>query len=91
MMQALSSFGILGGIGLLLMYFAPVWVFVRRMSRRYPRESRVAAAMGAAVCLGFAVFGITELMFRGMRTVGFYTMFVALFLMLSEPEGEGGT
>jgi O-antigen ligase len=44
--------------------------------------------MGVALCLGFAVFGITELMFRGMRTVGFYTMFVALFLVLSEP-GNG--
>lgn len=89
MMQALASFGILGGIGLLLMYFAPAWVFVRRMSNRYSRETRAAAAMGAAVCLGFAIFGITELMFRGMRTVGFYTMLVAWFLVLSEPrDGE---
>lgn len=88
MMQALSSFGILGGVGLLLLYFAPAWVFVRRMSQRHSRQTRVAAAMGVALCLGFAVFGITELMFRGMRTVGFYTMFVALFLVLSEPGDE---
>lgn len=88
MMQALSSFGVLGGLGLLLIYFAPAWLFLKRMGSGHPRDSRVAAAMGAAVCLGFAVFGITELMFRGMRTVSFYTMLVALFLVLSEPDGE---
>jgi O-antigen ligase len=88
MMQALSSFGVLGGLGLLTVYFAPTWLFVRRMGRGYSRQTRVAAAMGAALCLGFAIFCVTELMFRGMRTVGFYTMFVALFLVLSEPDDE---
>jgi O-antigen ligase len=89
MMQALSSFGVLGGVGLLLLYLAPAWLFLRRMGSRYSNEIRVAAAMGAATCLGFAVFGITELMFRGMRTVGFYVMLVAIFLVLSEPAGYG--
>ena len=84
MMQALSSFGILGGIGLLLMYFAPAWLFIRRLAYHHPRQTRVAAAMGAAFCLGFAIFGLTELMFRGIRTVGLYAMFVAFFLVLSE-------
>jgi len=85
MMKALSSFGVPGGIGLLLVYFAPFWIFARRLDRRLPRPVRTAAAMGAAFCLGFAIFGLTELMFRGMRTVSFYTMFVALFLVLSDP------
>lgn len=88
MLQALSSFGIPGGVGLLILYFAPAWLFLKRLNQRYSRQTRAAAAMGAAVCLGFAVFGVTELMFRGIRTVGFYTMLVALFLVLSEPDGE---
>jgi O-antigen ligase len=39
--------------------------------------------MGAAVCVGFAVFGLSELMFRGLRTMGFYTVIVAVYLALS--------
>jgi O-antigen ligase len=85
LMKALSSFGVPGGIGLLLVYFAPLWIFMRRLHQTLPLEARSAAAMGAAFCLGFAIFGLTELMFRGMRTVSFYTMFVALFLILSDP------
>lgn len=82
-LQALSSFGILGIAGLLLMYFAPAYVFVRRLIQSSHVARRSFAAMGAAVCLGFAVYGMTELMFRGMRTVSFYTLMVAAFLMLS--------
>lgn len=93
MMHALSSFGVLGGLGLLLVYFAPLLLFLRRLGRRYPSELRTAAAMGAVFCTGFAIFGITELMFRGMRTISFYVMFVALFAILSDPnkyQREGG-
>jgi len=89
MIKALYSFGVLGGLGLLLAYFAPAWLFIRRMSHRYSTQTRAAAAMGAAFCLGFAIFGLTELMFRGMRTVSFYTMFVSLFLALSSPVKQG--
>lgn len=85
MMQALSSFGVLGGLGLLLVYFAPLLLFLQRLGRRYPSELRTAAAIGAVFCTGFAIFGITELMFRGMRTISFYVMFVALFMVLSDP------
>src|SRR3546814_18014746 len=66
-LKALYSFGVLGGLGLLLMYFAPACLFIRRMSHRYSSQTRAAAAMGAAFCLGFALFGLTELMFRGMQ------------------------
>lgn len=82
-LQALSSYGLFGVLGLFLVYFAPAAVFVKRMLRTTDYERRTYAAMGAAVCIGFAVFGLTETMFRGLRTMGFYTVMVAVFLALS--------
>ncbi len=82
-LQALSSYGLLGVLGLFLLYFAPAAVFIKRMLRTTNEELRTYAAMGAAVCVGFAVFGLTELMFRGLRTMGFYTVMVAIYLALS--------
>lgn len=85
LMLALASFGIPGGLALLLAYLAPAWVFTRRLVFRHPDSVRTAAAMGLALCLGFLVFGMAETMLRGMRTVSFYAMSVALFLTLSDP------
>ncbi|MBV4396237.1 O-antigen ligase family protein [Advenella alkanexedens] len=82
-LQALSSFGPLGVLGLLFLYFAPAWIFVRRLLQSNQVLIRSFAAMGAAVCLGFAMYSMTELMFRGMRTLSFYTFMVAVFLLLS--------
>jgi len=45
----------------------------------------VAAAIGLAVCLGFMAYGLTELMFRGMRTMGFYSVMMGWALALSDP------
>lgn len=85
LLYALSSFGILGGVGLILTYTAPSLVFWRRLRSHAPQTERAAAAMGLAVCLGFAVFGLTEFMFRGMRTVSLYVVLVTLFMALSTP------
>ncbi|AKQ53500.1 O-antigen ligase family protein [Bordetella hinzii] len=84
-LEALALYGIPGGVALLLLYAVPALLFMRRLGRDLPQAVRAAAAMGVAVCLGFALFGLTELMFRGMRTVGFYAMLVALFAVLSDP------
>ena len=35
--------------------------------------------------MAFAVFGVTEMMLRDMRTASFYAAWVALLLALSEP------
>ncbi|OZI72149.1 O-antigen polymerase [Bordetella genomosp. 12] len=88
LLDALALYGIPGGLALLLLYAVPAALFTRRLAYRLPQSRRAAAAMGLAVCLGFALFGLTELMFRGMRTVGFYALLVALFAVLSEP-GHG--
>lgn len=84
MMYAMASYGLLGLTGLLLLYFAPAWVFAKRLASNVPHDARVAAAMGLAVCLGFFTFGLTELMFRGMRTMGFYAAMMGWLLALSD-------
>ncbi|WP_235489697.1 hypothetical protein [Achromobacter sp. DMS1] len=40
--------------------------------------------MGLALTLGFAVFGLTELMFRTMKTLGLYVILAAWLLALSD-------
>mgnify|MGYP000048800105 FL=1 len=85
MMYAMASYGLLGMTGLLLLYFAPGWIFIKRLASDMPHNSRVAAAMGLAVCIGFFTFGLTELMFRGMRTMGFYAAMMGWLLALSDP------
>ncbi|WP_459616164.1 O-antigen ligase family protein [Bordetella sp. 2513F-2] len=86
MLLALASHGILGGLGLLAMYLAPAWLFLQRLRQwDAPPGARAAAAMGLALCLGFCIFGVTELMFRGMRSVGFYVVLLAWMMALSDP------
>lgn len=84
--DTLARYGLPGGLALLLLYAAPALLFLRRLQSARPAPARAAAAMGAAVCLGFAIFGLTELMFRGMRTLGFYIVLLALFAALSDPQ-----
>ena len=81
---AMASYGSLGLISILLLYIAPGWIFAKRLLSRESMNLRVAAAMGLTVCVGFFIFGITELMFRGMRTMGFYAVTIAWLLALSD-------
>ncbi len=85
MIMSLATQGLIGGLALLLIYFSPAVVFVRRLAASRSINTRTAAAMGLAVCLGFAIFGLTELMFRGMRTIGFYSVMIGCLLALSDP------
>lgn len=81
--HALANYGLLGFISFLLIYFAPAWIFAQRLSARFSSETRVAAAMGLAVCAGFVAFGLTEAMFRSMRMLSFYAVLIAWLLALS--------
>ena len=80
--QALSSFGIVGFCGLLLLYFAPGWFFIKCIMHESTLRKRCLLGMGAATCFGFSTFGVTELMFRNMRTTSFYVILIVLFLVL---------
>lgn len=88
MIMMLATQGLLGALSLLFIYFVPAVVFMKRLGHRQPMNVRVAAAMGLAICLGFAIFGLTELMFRGMRTIGFYSVMIGCMLALSDPRQE---
>ncbi|MBO9330463.1 O-antigen polymerase [Achromobacter xylosoxidans] len=83
MLHMLTSFGLLGGIALLMAYGVPALVFLRRFGSRHSQALRTAAAMGLALTLGFSIFGLTELMFRGMRTVSLYIALLAWLVALS--------
>lgn len=87
---ALANYGLMGFLAFALMYFVPALMFVRRLNARLPRETRVAAAMGLAVCAGFVAFGLTEAMFRSMRMLSFYAVLVAWLLALSNPNKKIG-
>ena len=83
-MYSLASHGLLGLAALLLMYFTPAWIFAKRLSTQVAAPARVAAAMGLVVCVGFFVFGWTELILRTLRTLSFYAMSIAWLLALSD-------
>ena len=81
---SLASHGLLGFTALLLMYFAPAWIFAKRLSARVAAPARVAAAMGLVLCLGLFAFGWTELILRTLRTLSLYAMLLAWLLALSD-------
>ena len=83
-MFSLASHGLLGLAALLLMYVTPAWIFARRLSAKVAGPARVAAAMGLVVCVGFFVFGWTELILRTLRALSFYAMSIAWLLALSD-------
>lgn len=80
--QTISGQGLFGLLGLILLYFAPAWLFVKGVINGLDIQERCIAGMGAVTCIGFAIFGLTELMFRNMRTISFYTVLVAMFIVL---------
>jgi O-antigen ligase len=80
----MASHGVLGLVALLLMYVAPSWIFIRRLGAHVAQPARVAAAMGLVLCVGFFVFGWTELILRGIRTLSFYAVMMAWLLALSD-------
>ena len=79
-----AAFGVPGALGLILIYLVPAVYFATRLTPQHTMHVRAAAAMGLALCLGFAFFGLSETLFRRMNTMGFYAMFVALFMVLSD-------
>ncbi|WWW35641.1 O-antigen ligase family protein [Stenotrophomonas rhizophila] len=79
-----ATYGVLGGLGLVLLYAAPGWVLLRRLWRE-DDAGRLFAGAGMMICASYLVFGLTEMMFRDMRSASFYATWVAVFLALSDP------
>lgn len=83
-MLALADFGLLGSIAFLALYIIPIVRFYTQMSRKHPQEIRIAAGLGLLFCCGFAIFSLTELMFRGMRTVPIYSVMTMILFALAD-------
>ena len=67
------------GIGALLaMYLVPAVYFVRA-ALCDDGILRTTGAMGLTLCVGFVLFGLTEVMLIIAQTVVFYSVMVAIF------------
>lgn len=87
LLHYLAGYGVLGALGaLLFIYVLPAWYFARFFMTAPQGRRRLVAAMGLVVCLGFAAFGLTEMMFRSMVTASLYSVWVAVLLALSAPD-----
>jgi O-antigen ligase len=76
---SMATYGIFGLIGILATYFIPLYYFLRDM-RHTDREVVAAAAMGVAVCLGYFIFGLVDVMFMWRICDTFYAMSIAFCL-----------
>lgn len=75
-MAILGVFGLLASVSL---YCVPGYYFAREF-RHADEDIRTAAALGLTLCIGFFIYGLTDLMFFWTVLGGFYTMSVATFL-----------
>ncbi|MGS0740696.1 O-antigen ligase family protein [Glaciimonas sp. GG7] len=80
--EILFNMAILGIFGLLAsmsIYVVPAYYFMR--DRRHgDKDIRTAAYLGLVLCVGFFIYGLTDLMFFWTVLGGFYTMSVAVFM-----------
>lgn len=75
-MAILGIFGLLASVSI---YCVPAYYFIRDM-RHGDKGIRTAAYLGLILCVGFFIYGLTDLMFFWTVLGGFYTMSVAVFL-----------
>jgi O-antigen ligase len=73
-MATLGSFGL---IGLLAMYLFPIAFFVMKLKSK-DQELRATAAMGLMLCVGFLIFGLTDVTFMWGTSDNFYAVFMAI-------------
>ncbi|CAJ0722809.1 MULTISPECIES: O-antigen ligase family protein [Ralstonia] len=73
-----ATLGVLGIGALLAMYLVPAVYFVRA-ALCDDGILRTTGAMGLTLCVGFVLFGLTEVMLIIAQTVVFYSVMVAIF------------
>ncbi|MFC5475938.1 O-antigen ligase family protein [Paraherbaspirillum soli] len=71
--------GIFGFLASVSIYCVPAYYFMRDI-RDADDDIRTAAGLGLLLCLGFFIYGLTDLMFFWTVLGGFYSMSVATFL-----------
>jgi O-antigen ligase len=77
LLHAMATLGIPGLLAVLALYLVPAAFFVRHLGER-DRRTQVASAMGLALCCGFMVFGLTEVMFATTLVNAFYSLVMAV-------------
>jgi O-antigen ligase len=73
-----ATLGVLGIGALLALYLVPAAYFLRA-ALCHDRILRTTGAMGLTLCIGFLLFGLTEVMLIIAQTVVFYSVMVAVF------------
>lgn len=73
-----ATLGVLGIGALLALYLVPAAYFLRA-ALCDDRVLRTTGAMGLTLCVGFMLFGLTEVMLIIAQTVVFYSVMVAVF------------
>lgn len=72
----LATLGVIGLSALLAMYFVPLFYFLRDL-RSPDKEIRVSAGIGVMLCIGFLIFGLTDVIFIWGVSSDFYTIVMA--------------
>ena len=84
---ALAAYGMLGFLSIVALYFVPALVFLRRLSSA-DAVVHAGAKIGVLFTLGYAMFSMTEMMFRNMRSVPIYAVtLVVLYALTRTPAG----
>ncbi|WP_232431348.1 O-antigen ligase [Cupriavidus sp. UYPR2.512] len=77
LLHATATLGIPGLLAILALYLVPAAFFLRHLGDA-DRGAQVASAMGLALCFGFMVFGLTEVMFATTLVNAFYSLIMAV-------------
>jgi len=72
---------------LLLLLGLPAWLFARGLDSADPVRMGASLA-GLLVCVGFAVFGVSETMLVHSVTLGWYVIMTALFMVTADGTEE---
>ncbi|SFC49554.1 O-antigen ligase [Collimonas sp. OK412] len=75
----MSRLGLFGLFALLALYFVPAYYFLRDI-RNDDHEVRYTAGMGVALCLGFIVLGLVDVIFLWWEIYPYYALSIAFFL-----------
>ncbi|GAB3087681.1 hypothetical protein GCM10027081_03350 [Cupriavidus yeoncheonensis] len=92
-----AKLGLFGIAALLALYLVPAYYFVRDLRHR-DKEVRAAACMGASLCGGIFVLGLTDVVFLWWEVFPFYAVGIATFLSFIDkkkaaipaPQGAAG-
>ncbi len=92
-----ARLGLFGIAALLALYLVPACYFARDLRHR-DKEVRAAACMGASLCGGIIVLGLTDVVFLWWEVFPFYAVSIATFISfidqkkttMSAPQSDAG-